>query len=519
MEAKKQRYPIGQQDFAKIREGNSVYVDKTAIIYDLTHASDYVFLARPRRFGKSLLLSTIRYYFEGRKDLFEGLKIMDLEEKWTRHPVLHLMLSRIDKEDPDSLRSALEQQFRIWEEDYEVEKNDMAFSQRFSEIIRHAAKKTGEKVVILIDEYDNPLINTIDKTDIHENYRSLLKSVYSTMKDLDEYIRFAMITGVSRFSKTSIFSGLNNINDISFDSDFSSICGFTLEDIKEYLWPGVVGLGERRGMTHEETLAALKDRYDGYHFTEDSPDIYNPFSLLNALSKRDLGDYWIASGTPEFLVRKLSDSDIDFEKTFNGEGNEKTLGTIDVAYFSTEALLYQTGYLTIKDYDPETGLFSLRIPNREVNYGLFSALLTDFARKGEIATLKTAMALRKDLQEGRPKEFFDKLKSFLAGIPYDKLPHGFELNFEKVLFSMMRLLDLDVQSEAELSNGRIDLLVKTERYIYVIELKMDKPAKEALAQIDSKDYALPFAYDGRKLYKIGIEVSKETRNITDWLID
>ena len=266
-------------------------------------------------------------------------------------------------------------------------------------------------------------------------------------------------------------------------------------------------------------MAALKDRYDGYHFTEDSPDIYNPFSLLNALADRELGDYWIASGTPEFLVRKLSDSDIDFEKTFNGEGDSDSLGTIDVAYFSTEALLYQTGYLTIKDYDSETGLFSLRIPNREVNYGLFSALLMEFSRHNRIATLKTAMAMRKDLQEGRPKEFFDKLKSFLAGIPYDKLPHGFELNFEKVLFSMMRLLDLDVQSEAELSNGRIDLLVKTERYIYVIELKMDKPAKEALAQIDSKDYALPFAYDGRKLYKIGIAVSTETRNITEWLIE
>lgn len=512
------KYPTGQQDFVYLRENGYVYVDKTDIIYHLVHNPKYVFLARPRRFGKSLLLSSIETYFEGRKELFRGLAIESLEKEWRKHPVFHLELSGMQADDFDSLKDELDRQFRYWEERYGLKKQTDTFSSRFRDLILHTAEKTGERVVILIDEYDNPLINSLNNDKLHEQCRNLLKSIYSSIKGMDRYIRFAMITGVSRFSKTSIFSGLNNLFDISFDNQYSALCGFTEQEIRNYFWQGVESLAKRKGCDAEKVLSLLKERYDGYHFSEECPDLYNPYSLLNALSAQAIKDYWIMSGTPEFLIKLLGNVDSDFDKIFNSNGTPASLGTLDVALFSPVALLYQTGYLTLKSYDPDLDLYTLGIPNKEVNFGLFSAILTDFAKKDQIVNLKTAIALKEALIKGHPEEFFVNLKSFLAGIPLLMLPQKYELNFEKILYSILCLMDLDVRSEVMLASGRIDILIQTDKYIYVLELKLDSSAEEALEQIERKEYVLPYKNEGRKIFEIGVNFSSQTRNIETWEI-
>ncbi|MCH5234229.1 MAG: AAA family ATPase [Muribaculaceae bacterium] len=466
-----------------MRENGYVYVDKTDIIYHLVHNPKYVFLARPRRFGKSLLLSTIETYFKGYKECFKGLAIESLEKEWRKHPVFHLELSGMEKGNFLSLIEELERQFRNWEEKYEIEKKSDVLSSRFRDLIQKTSEKTGEKVVILIDEYDNPLVNSLDDDSLHDKCRNLLKSVYSAIKGMDRFIRFAMITGVSRFSKTSIFSGLNNLNDISFDDAYATICGFTQQDIVNYFKPDIREFANKRGVDEETMIGLLKERYDGYHFSGECIDTYNPFSLLNALEKSSLGNYWIMSGTPTFLIERLKATDIDFVNTFRTEENAESLGTVDVASFSPVALMYQTGYLTIKSYDPYLDIYTLGIPNKEVNYGMFSALLADFSRKDPVGTLKTAMAMKESLTDGNPEKFLELLKTFYAGIPFSMHPNRYELNFEKILYSLLHLMDIDVRSEVQLADGRIDLLIKTDKYIYIIELKLDSSPEAALQQI------------------------------------
>lgn len=373
----RQRYPIGQQDFANIRKEGKVYVDKTDLIYNLVNgSSNYVFLSRPRRFGKSLLLSTIRAYFEGEKELFEGLAIRELEKNWVKHPVLHLSLSNLNQTSESALHSSLEQQFRRWEKKYDVNSEGLEFSQRFAEIIIKAYETTGQRVVILIDEYDNPLINSLEKSGIYEKNRSLLKAVYSNLKDLDHYIRFGMITGITRFANTSIFSGLNNLNDISLDDSYANICGFTSEEIITYLMPGIERLAEKEKCSVEKAIQLLKQEYDGYHFSPILSDIYNPFSLLNCLDKSFIDNYWMTSGVPEFLVNKLVNSHEDFSAIFNSQTDRSSLVTNDITFDSPIALMYQTGYLTIKKYHKETRSFTLGIPNKEIEHCLFSLLGT-----------------------------------------------------------------------------------------------------------------------------------------------
>lgn len=514
----KQRYPIGQQDFAGIREEGRVYIDKTALIYELVHDAKYIFLSRPRRFGKSLLLSTLRYYFEGRKDLFEGLKIMYLETVWRRHPVLHLELSRIDQLDPDSLKNFLNFQFSEWEEKYEVSNVPEGFSARFCKIITQAAEITGNKVVILVDEYDNPLINTLDKDDIHESNRTLLKSIYSNLKAMDSYIRFGFITGITRFSNTSIFSGLNNLTDISLDNNYSAICGFTPEEIREFMWPGVEGLAEKLSISSEEALQVLKNEYDGYHFSDELIDVYNPFSLLNCLYRSRIDNYWINSGVPEFLVKRLRANEKDFNSLFNSSADPMELATVDVAFQSPVALMFQTGYLTIKSYDFEDNVYKLGIPNREVDRGLFRFLLGSYLPSSSSDGNSMLRDMSRSLKEGKPDRFFELLQSFLAPISPQMDGHVSELAFERTLYIIFHMLGFYVHAEQYTSNGRIDLLIETQDYVYVIELKRDKSAEEALKQIDEKGYALAWKFDDRRLFKIGVNFSTEKRNITAWKI-
>lgn len=513
-----QIYPIGLQDFEKIRQNNMVYVDKTRIIYDLVKVPRYIFLARPRRFGKSVLLSTIHYYFEGRKDLFEGLSISELEKEWISYPVFHIELSGAENNIYESLTEELSRQFSMLEKKYGIEKGSNVLSSRFKNLIQEVAEKTGKKVVILIDEYDNALINSLEDRELHEKFKNLLKSVYSALKSMDRYIRFGMITGVSRFSRTSIFSGINNLYDITFHVKYNAICGFTQEELGKYFSKGVEKLALKRKITKEEVLNLLKREYDGYHFTQDSADIYNPYSVLYAFDQCEIKNYWVESGTPEFLVKALENSDLDFSSIFKAEENEQALSTNDINNFSPVALLYQTGYLTIKSYDSDTGIFKLGVPNKEVNTGLFSYLLLFFTKKDGKTTLKVATKLRASLIEGRPEEFIIELRAFFAGVPYPLSPEKYELNFEKVLYSLLRLIELDVRAEVATSRGRIDLLVTTDDFIYVIELKVDKSASEGLKQIKENEYSLPWKNDRRKIFKIGINISGKTRNIESWEI-
>ena len=518
MAAERLIYPLGRQDFESLREDGCVYVDKTELVYDLVKYNKYVFLSRPRRFGKSLLLSTVRYYLEGRKDLFEGLKIMELEKKWTKHPVLHLSLGAIDSSDKEGLSSSLERQFKNWELKYDVTVKEKTLSDRFARIISNASAKTGERVIVLIDEYDNPLINTIHNPEIYEMNRTLLKSVYSNLKDLDNYIKFAMITGVSRFSNTSVFSGLNNITDISFHSEYASICGFTKEEITEYLWTGIERYALKNDTGTQETLEELKREYDGYHFTEDLVDIYNPYSLLNCLNQSKIDNYWMQSGVPEFLVRKLKNNSISFTELFSAQATPATLSTIDAAFDSPIALFYQTGYLTIKGYDKQKKKFQLGIPNKEINEGLTYFLLKSYLFSEDMVFSNRLEEMASCIRKGNPQEFIETLETLLAPIGYHLHGKMTEVDFERTMFVIFHMLGFHMHSQLTTSFGRIDLTVETKDFVYLIEIKLDGSAQDALDQINRKDYALQWKHSERKVFKIGISFSSAKRNIDSFLI-
>lgn len=513
------KYPIGTQDFATLREFGYVYIDKTKLIYDLVNNNRYVFLSRPRRFGKSLLLSTIRYYFEGRKDLFDNLALINHERNWFKYPVLHLELSRVETNNPNSLKDDLDSQFSLWEKQYNVTTITSGFSQRFSNIILSAYQSTRKRVVILIDEYDNPLLNNIHNLEVYELNRNLLKSLYSNLKVMDEYIQFAMLTGVSRFSNTSIFSGLNNIQDITLLDDYATICGFTKEEIKKYLWEGVESLAVYEGCSNDEALRLLKEEYDGYHFSEKLIDIYNPFSLLNCLSTSRINDYWMKSGVPEFIVDKLEDSRESFERIFNSQADTYSLEAKDSVFDSPVSLMFQTGYLTIKGYNRKDRIYTLGVPNKEVDRSLFLFMLGSYSRHRRSDGGVQLREMSKCLYDGNPEEFIRRLQSLLAGITYELQGKFTELDYEKLMYVALHILGFYCQAEFRTSYGRIDLLVETKDYVYVMELKLDKSPEEALAQINGKDYTLSWKFDGRKIFKIGISFSSVKRNIDSWLIE
>lgn len=516
--SKRLTYPLGQQDFRGIIEDGKVYVDKTGLIFSLVHHSKYIFLSRPRRFGKSLLLSTIKYYFEGHKELFKGLEISNKENNWRKHPVFHLQLSATNSRDLNSLPQVISQQFDEWEKSLGTEQKYSDLSSRFRNIIIESVKTYGEKAVVLIDEYDHSLINTLEDSEIHEHNKEILKSVYSILKDMDAYIHFGMLTGVTRFSKAGIFSGLNNITDITFSEEFSAICGFTENEILDNLWPGVETLAEKRECSPQEAYNLLKEAYDGYHFSENLIDIFNPYSVLNCLASGKISNYWIESGTPTFLINKLKESQEPFFELFNEKADTTSLAAVDTAFTSPLALLFQTGYLTIKSYDKKEEVYKLGIPNKEVREGFFTIIWSDFTRKDRMKGIQLTRKMKDLLEQGEPDTFLELLKSFLAGIPYHLTSKSPEIYFENNLFIIFQMMGCDVKSEEPTSWGRIDLTVKTPKYIYVIEIKVDKSAEEALTQIEQKDYALKYRNDDRRIFLIGIDFSSDSRNIIDWKI-
>lgn len=512
------RYPIGIQSFESLRNLSYLYIDKTELLFNLVTTSKNVFLSRPRRFGKSLLLSTLKAYFEGKKELFKGLAIEQLETEWQPHTVLTLSLANFNPTGDGNLYEILDNQFKIWEQEYEVKIQSADLSSRFGNIIRAANAMSGRWVVILVDEYDHPLISSMHDEEKIEEYRQLLKSIYVNIKDLDQYIRFAMLTGVSRFSKMTIFSGLNNLRDISLNQQYAAICGITEKELLENFRQGIEMLAENNDTNYEGAVKLLKDNYDGYHFTKNSPDIYNPFSLLWAMADGEIGSYWFQSGTPEFLVRQIQKGNSFLPEMFEETVDESILTSNDIFDTQPTALLYQTGYLTIKRFE-KPDEYHLGIPNLEVRKGLFENLAKYYFDKGDTVVYNNVRQVRKLLETRNIDEAMERLRTFMAGIPYEFSEKANELHYENNLFIIFMLIGVNARPEWHTSNGRIDLLLSMRNNIYIIELKRDGTPDEALAQIHAKDYARQFTGDPRPIVNLGITFSTETRNITAWKVE
>ena len=499
-------YPVGIQNFESLRNDGYFYVDKTELMYRLVKTGRYYFLSRPRRFGKSLLISTLEAYFQGKKELFEGLAVHGLENEWAEYPILHLDLNTRKYDTPEALDQELSKHLEQWEKEYGDEYSGRAVEERFYHIIRMAYEKTGRRVVILVDEYDKPMLQAIGDDVLQDRYRSTLKAFYGALKSQDGYIKFALLTGVTKFGKVSVFSDLNNLMDISRDERYTDICGISEKELLDNFSEDIRDLALANGQTFEQACSQLKEDYDGYHFCPDSVGIYNPFSLLNTFAKRRYGSYWFETGTPTYLVELLKKSNYDLEKMTHVETSADILDSI----FTDDnpiPVIYQSGYLTIKDYDREFGMYTLGFPNREVEDGFMNFLLPYYS------------GVDKTQSPFEIKQFvrMERLQSFLAGCPYE-LARDIELHYQNVLFIVFRLVGLYTEVEYRTSRGRIDLVLQTADYIYVMEFKLDGSAEEALNQIEDRQYALPFASDPRRLFKIGVNFSSRTRNIEKWVI-
>ncbi|MBD5279022.1 MAG: ATP-binding protein [Bacteroides sp.] len=515
---RREKYAIGEQDFRMLREAGAVYVDKTEFIERIIHSGlRYYFLARPRRFGKSLFLSTLRYFFEGRRELFSGLYIDSVDWDWKSYPVLHLDLNMDRYDEPGILDGIVSNLFREWEEKYEVTVIDTNISVRFRNIIKAAHEKTGLPVVILVDEYDKPLVGNLNKEENFEHYRSRLASLYSNFKSSAEHIRLVFMTGVSRFSKLSVFSDLNNIVDITFSDEYADICGITEQELFENLREGIEILSEYEGWSFEEACERLKKNYDGYRFARRGSDIYNPWSLLNCLNEKQISNYWNFTGFPTLIAESLKRVDADLSVVFDSRCSLNTLKGMDLLSPDPLALLYQTGYLTIKDYDSETSTYSLGIPNNEVKEGLMNTLLPFYVQVKRGMTESVVFKIIDSIRMGNPEAFMKELQVYFAGIPYE-LKMDNENNFQNAFYILMSLIGIKAHAEVSMSSGRIDLLIETPKYVYVIELKYDHSAETALKQIEERGYSLPYEADGRKIFKIGVSFSSKTRRIESWKI-
>ena len=509
------KYPIGLQNFQGLREDGYAYVDKTAFVYELATTGKYYFLSRPRRFGKSLLLSTIEAYYRGKKELFKGLALEKLEKNWTVHPVFHLDLNTGKYTEPEALVSSIGWYFSLWEKEYGLSSENLPLSDRFKNIILQAYQQTGQKVVILVDEYDKPLLQAIGNKALQDEYRAMLKSVYGIAKSMDGYIQLAFFTGVTKFSKVSVFSDLNNLKDITLNPKYAEICGITEKEIHEHFDEEVALMAEANDLTKEECYAQLKENYDGYHFSGKSVGMYNPFSLLNALCDQTFNDYWFETGTPTFLVETLKRNNYELENMTREEVTADLLGSLDSIDTNPLPLLYQSGYLTIKDYNPDFGTYTLGFPNGEVERGFTRFLFRHYAPIRIYESDSFIKNFTIEVRNGQPEKFMPRLEAMFAGQDY-QLVGDAELYFHNVTSLVFKLLGFYTDVERHTTDGRMDMLVQTKDFIYIFEFKIDKSADEALAQIEEKQYAKPFELDSRKLYKIGVNFSSTTRRIEGW---
>ena len=512
------KYPIGIQQFEEIRTGGWVYVDKTAQVYNLAEEGKYFFLSRPRRFGKSLLLSTLQAYFEGKKHLFEGLAIECLETEWNTYPVLHLDLNAKPFTKLQDLYDLLNAQLYIYEQQYESVAIDTSIEGRLRALIRAAKLKTGRNVVVLVDEYDKPMLQAIGNEALQTDFRNALKAFYGVLKSADGDLRFAMLTGVTKFSKVSVFSDLNNLKDISMSLHYHDICGITEKELHATFDAEVEKLAQANEQTKEEAYLELQRRYDGYHFCGNSMGLYNPFSLLWTLSEQHYGSYWFSTGTPTYLVELMKEVNLNPADLTGYEAGASELDCIQVKVDNPIAVLYQSGYLTIKGYDKDVRLYSLDFPNEEVKEGFVNFLMPYYTPISETESPAFIGKFVREVKAGKVNDFMRRLRSLMADTPYE-LVRDLDNHYQNVMYIITKLMGLYIQAEYRTSRGRIDLLIGTDKYVYIIELKLDGSAEEALAQINAKDYTLPFTIGERVVVKIGANVTSETRNLDKWIIE
>ena len=513
------RCPVGIQTFEEIINKDYLYIDKTEYIYRMAHgASKYYFLSRPRRFGKSLLTSTLHSYFAGKKDLFKGLAIEKLETEWTEYPVLHFDMSLAKHVDKETLESMLNFQLSIYEKTYGKSGDAVKLNDRMTSLIMRAYQQTGRQVVVLIDEYDAPLLDVVHEEENLPILRNVMRNFYSPLKACDPYLRFVFLTGITKFSQLSIFSELNNISNISMDEPYAAICGITQEEMLEQMHEYIERLSVSLEMTEEEALLKLKEKYDGYHFTWPSPDIFNPFSLLNAFDRNKLNNYWFGSGTPTYLIEMLrkfhvAPSSIGMKKAMAASFDAPTERMTTII-----PLLYQSGYITIKDYDKLTELYTLDIPNREIQVGLMQSLLPYYLVNDSDMGLTTIGEMYGSIARGDMDGALRLLQEFLSTVPYCDNTH-YEGHYQQLFYIIFSLFGMYVDVEVRTPKGRVDVVMRTADILYVIELKLDKSADAAMAQINLKKYPERFILSGLPVVKVGINFDAENHTLGDWIIE
>lgn len=517
MEEQSRRYPIGIQNFEQLRAGGYVYVDKTALIYKLTHAGQVYFLSRPRRFGKSLLVSTLEAYFQGKKELFSGLAIETLEKEWKAYPVLHIDFSISKYLSAGHLHDVFDWHLRSWEAQYGCQPLGVSYSMRLSSVIRAACEKTGLPVVVLVDEYDSPLLDSNDGSALRDELRGLMRDFFSPLKGMGQYLRFLFLTGISKFSQLSIFSELNNLKNISMLDEYSALCGITETELLTLLRPDVQRLAKACGESCEEAFAHLKRQYDGYHFSKHCEDIYNPFSLFNAFDDKEYRNYWFSTGTPTSLVELLGRTDFDVRELEGLEATEAQFDAPTECLANPVPILYQSGYLTIKSHDPLFNIYKLGYPNDEVRYGFTESLLPQYAHRFPQENTFYVVSFIRDLQKGDIEGCLKRTRAFFASIPHT-LDNKSEKHYQTIFYLLFKLMGQYVDAEVCTAIGRADVVIRLADAVYVFEFKLDGSAEEALAQIDDKHYAIPYAFDRRRVVKIGVNFDSRTWTLGDWAI-
>ena len=514
-------YPIGIQTFERIRKEDKLYIDKTEYIYRMAHTSGtYFFLGRPRRFGKSLLVTTMQSYFEGKKELFKGLAIEKLEKEWTEYPVLHFDMSGGKHMDKEQLEEYLDYRLQEEEKKWGVTKPVKGANNRLIDLINTAYEKSGKQVVVLIDEYDAPMLDVVHEKEQLDMLRNMMRNFYSPLKYSEAKLRFVFLTGITKFSQVSIFSELNNIINISMSDEYAGICGITKEELLTQMSEDIDELAKSQELTREETIAELKENYDGYHFSAKSPDVYNPFSLLNCFSTREFGSYWFSSGTPTYLIKMMRKFKVMPTNISRMYAKSSAFDAPTENMTAITPLLYQSGYLTIKGYDKFSKLYTLDLPNKEIKVGLFDSLLPNylegmFAQNGDVAIAQMSVLIRQDNMDGA----LQLLQTFLGTVPYCNVTN-YEGHYQQMLYIIFSLLTgYVVDVEVHTPKGRLDIVMLTHTRLYIIELKLNKNAQAALQQINLKNYAQRFALCGKPVSKVGINFDSSTGNIEDWVIE
>ena len=518
------KLPVGIQSFEQIITDHYLIVDKTAYIYDLVHTGKSYFLSRPRRFGKSLLLSTMKAYWEGKKELFDGLKIAELEKNnpdaWQPYPVFYFDFNKASFADKGVLESIIEIQLLEWEKKYGKTLKKAPLGARFGQLLRAASEQTGKRCVVLVDEYDKKLLETMENKELVEHNNAVFKGFFSTLKSEDAHIQFIFITGVTKFSKVSIFSDLNQLEDLSFDNDYSGICGMTEEEILGNFEPEIERMAKERSLTQVACMEKLRKMYDGYHFSADGVGVYNPYSLLTALKKRRFGSFWYETGTPTFLVHRLKELDFDIRQLSDRtlESTEMLLSDYRIENPDPVPLLYQTGYLTIVD-SSDQDVYTLGLPNDEVRYAFLQSLMPEYINEYGSGSGKDVFTLKRHVANGNLEGIKNIFTALFASITYTTSDTPFEHYFQTVIYITLTLLGQYAHCEQHTNTGRIDCTVETKDYVYIFEFKRDDSAENALKQINDMHYADPYAADNRKLYKIGVNFDSKTRQMTEWKVE